>query len=82
MPDTSALAVALERLEPVLVPERMPPEELDIELEVADILQGEEFERRLEAAKQGCNIGTDGEMVADPPGGKQRADSRSRPKLP
>jgi hypothetical protein len=106
LPQTPPLAEAIARLEPALPPEPhalMPPEELDVELECADILQGElpqrygplppeapsdpmplgeEFERRLEAAKQGCTIGPNGEMVADPPGGKQRANSRSRPKLP
>lgn len=101
---TSPLAAALARLEPALPPEPhalMPPEELDVELEVAEIMQGElpqryqplppepavmplgeEFERRLEAAKRGCTIGPDGRLGADPPGGKRRANPRSRPKLP
>lgn len=105
-PPASPLAAAIARLEPALPPEPhalMPPEELDVELECADILQGElpqryrplppeppsdpmplgeEFERRLEAAKQGCTIGPDGKMVADPPAATRRANSRSRPKLP
>lgn len=105
-PPAPPLAEAIARLEPALPPEPhalMPPEELDVELEVADIMPGqlpqrycplppeapsdpmplgEEFERRLEAAKQGCTIGPDGEMVADPPAAKRRANSRSRPKLP
>jgi len=64
----------------------MPPEELDSELEVAEILDGElpqryrpvppepplmalgeDFERRLEAAKRGFDIGPDGELVRDGP---------------
>lgn len=43
-PQTSPVAAALALLEPALPPEPhalMPPEELDVELEVADIMQGE-----------------------------------------
>lgn len=44
LPDTSPVAAALARLEPALPPEPhalMPPEELDVELEVADIMPGQ-----------------------------------------
>ena len=62
----------------------VPPEELDVEVQVADMMDGklphycrpvppelplmplgEDFERRLEAAKLGYDIGPDGELVPD-----------------
>jgi hypothetical protein len=75
----------------------MPPDELDVEVEAADILDGElpghyqpvqpeppqmpggeAFERGLEAAKRGYEIGPDGELTrADDPARKKR----SGPKL-
>lgn len=99
VPHTPPVAEALARLAPAVPPEPhklMPPEELDTELAVADIMQGElprryqalppepaimplgeDFERRLEAAKRGFDIAPDGQLVADRP----RKRSRSRPKL-
>jgi len=98
-PHTPPLAEAIARLGPAAPPEPhklMPPDELDVELECADILNGElpgryqalppepplmplgeDFERRLEAAKLGYDIGPEGELVRPEPG----ARSRSRPKL-
>ena len=94
-PCTPPLAEALARLEPALPPEPhklMPPEELDAELEAAEIMQGElprryrpvppeppimplgeDFERRLEAAKRGFEIGPDGQLVEDRSRERKRA---------
>lgn len=87
-PQTAPVAEALARIEPALPAEPhklMPPEDLDVEVQVADMMDGklpqryrplppepplmpggEEFERRLEAAKLGYEIGPDGELVPDP----------------
>jgi hypothetical protein len=84
-PHTPPVAEALARLEPAPPPEPhklMPLEELDVEVEVADLMQGElpqhyrplppeqplmplgeDFERRLEAAKRGFKIGPDGKPI-------------------
>ena len=81
------MAEALARLEPAAPPEPhklVPLEELDVEVQVADMMDaklphycrpvppelplmplGEDFERRLEAAKLGYDIGPDGELVPD-----------------
>lgn len=85
LPQTSPVAEALARLEPAPPPEPhklMPPDELDVEVQCADILDGklpqryravppepplmplgEDFERRLEAAKLGYEIGPDGKLI-------------------
>lgn len=85
LPHTPPVAEALARLEPSPPPEPhklMPPEELDVEVEVADMMDGElphhyrplppeppamplgeDFERRLEFAKQGLVLDDQGRPV-------------------